>query len=102
MKLHCFHRDGVDLIREVLKRGIDAVDKRLSVHYLAAPLYELRTMSYDSKSAEELFNNYVKIVNNYMKDKSGYCQFNRIITDKIKLELVNEVDNEDKNEEDNE
>jgi len=102
MKLHCFHAEGVDLIRDVLKKGIDEVDKKLTVHYLAAPLYELRTMSYDSKSAEELFANYVSIVNNYMKDKSGYCQFNRIITDKIKLELVNEVDNEAENEEENE
>jgi translation initiation factor 2 subunit 1 len=98
MKLHCFHPDGVDLIKEVLKKGIDDVNKKLSVHYLAAPLYELRTMSYDSKSAEELFANYVSIVNNYIKDKNGYCQFNRIITDKIKLDLVNEDDDENDSE----
>jgi translation initiation factor 2 subunit 1 len=94
MRLHCFHPDGVELIKEVLNKGINELNKRLSVHYLAAPLYELRTMSYDSKSAEELFTNYVNIVNNCIKDKNGYCQFNRIITDKMKLDLVKELDDE--------
>jgi translation initiation factor 2 subunit 1 len=95
MKLHCFHQDGVDVIKEVLKRSINDINNKLTVHYLAAPVYELRTMSYDSKNAEELFTNYVSIVNNYIKDKNGHCQFNRIITDKIKLDLINEEDNED-------
>jgi|688.fasta_scaffold216587_2 translation initiation factor 2 subunit 1 len=100
MKLHCFHPDGVDVIKDVLKRSMNDINKQLSVHYLAAPLYELRTLCYDSDSAQELFNNYVSIVNNYIKEKNGYCQFNRIITDKVKLDLVNEDNDENESESD--
>jgi translation initiation factor 2 subunit 1 len=95
MKLHCFHIDGVDLIKEAIKYGITEMnEKKVSVHYLAAPSYELRTMSYDSNSAEELFNTYANIVNNYIKNKNGFCEFKRIITDKEK-NSDNEMDDND-------
>jgi len=100
IKLYCFHKDGVDLIKEAIKYGTSMMnDTKITIHYVAAPLYELRTMTYDSKIAEELFNKYVDIVNNYIKDKEGYCQFNRIVSDKDSIKLDNnifhnELDNE--------
>lgn len=80
IKLHCFHIDGVDLIKEAMKFGIDEMnDKKVTVHYLAAPLYEIRTVTTESKIAEELFTIYANIVNNYIKDKNGFCQFDKMI-----------------------
>jgi translation initiation factor 2 subunit 1 len=80
MHLHCFHIDGVDVIKEAIKYGISIIgSNKISVHYLSAPLYELRTKSYEINNAEELFNTYANIVNNYLSDKQGSCSFNRII-----------------------
>jgi translation initiation factor 2 subunit 1 len=97
IKLHCFHVDGVDLIREAIKYGIAELnEKNITVHYLAAPLYEIRTMTTESKNAEELFNIYTNIVNNYIKDKQGYCQFSRMLKDEDKKnnDDINIMDNE--------
>ena len=93
IKLHCFHPDGIDIIKEAVKYANDIMkDSNISVHYIAAPLYELKTRLYDNKTAEELFTVYADTINNYIKDKQGYCQFTRIITDTYKIKV--QVDEE--------
>jgi len=101
IKLYCFHFDGVDIIKDAIRHGTSLMSEyKITTHYLAAPLYELRMMTYDSNTAEELFNKYVSIVNNYIESKNGYCIYNRLINDKDKSKFNNYNENSDSNNDD--
>ena len=69
--------DGIDLIRDSLKAGIEGVEEDVNVHYLGAPRYKITVTAEDYKAAEEELKSVVDRIVSSIESTGGAASFKR-------------------------
>ncbi|UCE80324.1 MAG: translation initiation factor IF-2 subunit alpha [Methanobacteriota archaeon] len=69
--------DGIDMIRDSLRKGITDAEEDVRVHYLGAPRYRITVTAEDYKTAEEELKAVVDKVTSSIERSGGSASFKR-------------------------
>lgn len=78
LKLTSFARNGVDIIKEALKKAEEAGKKNLSIKYLGAGSYSVVVNAKDYKKAEKILEEVTETALEHVKKTDGEGEFIRI------------------------
>lgn len=77
LKITTFAPNGIDIIRESLKKAEDAAGGRVSINYLGSGLYRFMVKAPDYKEAEKLIKNATESAINFVAKHAGTAEFSR-------------------------
>ena len=77
LKITTFAPDGIDVIKESLKKAQDATNGNISINYLGSGLYRLMVKAADYKEAEKLMKNATESAIGLVAKRGGTAEFNR-------------------------
>ena len=77
LKITTFAPNGIDIIKESLKKAEDAVKGMVSINYLGSGLYRFMVKAPDYKEAEKLMKNATEGAIAYVTKNMGLAEFNR-------------------------
>ncbi|MDP3765437.1 MAG: translation initiation factor IF-2 subunit alpha [Nanoarchaeota archaeon] len=77
LKITTFAPNGVDIIKESLKRAEDSAKDRININYLGSGLYRFMIKASDYKEAEKLMKNATETAIGFVTKHAGYAEFNR-------------------------
>ncbi len=84
VSLRCFEEDGIERIRESLKKIKDYdPEHNIDVAYVSAPLYRITVVAKDYKSAERLLRNSAEESITYLNRYNGSGEFYRKLADTV-------------------
>ena len=77
LKIITFAPNGIDIIKESLKKSEDAVKGRVLINYVGSGLYRFMIKAPDYKEAEKLMKNATETAIEFIKKHAGEAEFNR-------------------------
>ena len=77
LKITTYAPDGIDVIKESLKKAQESVRGRLSINYLGSGLYRFMVKAPDYKEAEKMIKNATETAIAVVSKKSGTAEFTR-------------------------
>ena len=77
LKITTFASNGVDIIKESLKRAEDAAKDKISINYLGSGLYRFMVKASDYKEAERFMKNATETAIGFVTKHAGVAEFNR-------------------------
>ncbi|MBI2647002.1 translation initiation factor IF-2 subunit alpha [Candidatus Woesearchaeota archaeon] len=77
LKITTYAQNGIDLIKESLKKAIEASNGKIAVYYLGSGIYRLMVNAPDYKEAERLMKNASESAIKYITKNSGTVEFAR-------------------------
>ena len=77
LKITTYAPNGIDIIRDSLKKAEDAAKGRISIKYLGSGLYKFMVKAPDYKEAEKLIKNATESAIGFVAKNSGTAEFNR-------------------------
>jgi translation initiation factor 2 subunit 1 len=79
LNLKSFKPDGVEIIKKAIDKGIlDSKEKNVSIIYLGAGKYQVKSIAPDFKKAEKSLGNAVDSISEQMKSSEGTAEFEKI------------------------
>ena len=77
LKITTFAPNGIDIVKESLKKAEDAAKGKISINYLGSGAYRFRVIAPDYKEAEKLMKNATDNAINIVTKSAGTAEFNR-------------------------
>lgn len=77
MKITTFAPNGIDVIKDSLKKAEDAAKGRININYLGSGLYRFMIKAPDYKEAEKLMKNSVDAAISIFAKRNGTAEFSR-------------------------
>lgn len=77
LKITTYAPDGIDIIKESLKKAEDAAKGKININYLGSGLYRFMIKAPDYKEAEKLIKNATESAINIVTKHAGMAEFNR-------------------------
>jgi len=77
MKITTYAPNGIDIIKESLKKAEDAAKGKVSINYLGSGLYRFMVAAPDYKEAEKLMKNATESAMGNVTKHAGTAEFNR-------------------------
>ena len=77
LKITTFAPNGIDIIKESLKKAEDAANGNVSINYLGSGLYRFMVKAPDYKIAEKLMKNATETAISHVTKNSGIVEFTR-------------------------
>ena len=77
LKISTFAPDGIDVIKEALKRAENAGNGKISINYLGSGLYRFMVKAPDYKEAEKLMKNATESAISMVTKHEGVAEFSR-------------------------
>lgn len=77
LKIATYAPNGIDIIKESLKKAEDAANGKISINYLGSGLYRFMVKAPDYKEAERLMKNATESAISSVAKNSGIAEFNR-------------------------
>ena len=77
LKITTYAPNGIDIIRDSLKKAEDAAKGRINIKYLGSGLYKFMVKAPDYKEAEKLIKNATESAIGFVAKNSGTAEFNR-------------------------
>ena len=77
LKITTFAPNGIDIIKESLKKAQDAAKGNISINYLGSGLYRFMVKAPDYKEAEKLIKNATESAINLVVKHAGSAEFAR-------------------------
>ena len=77
LKIATYAPDGIDVIKESLKKAQDAANNRIIMNYLGSGLYQFAVKAPDYKEAEKLMKNASECAIRYVVKHDGTAEFIR-------------------------
>ena len=78
MKLISYDLNGIDIVKNALKKAHDIGKEGVKIIYEGAGNYKFVVKSHDYKTAEKIMEKMVKLSTDYMEKAKGIAEFNRI------------------------
>lgn len=76
-KITTYAPNGIDIIKESLKKAEDAAKGRININYLGSGLYRFMVKAPDYKEAEKLMKNATESAIGFVVKHAGIAEFNR-------------------------
>ena len=80
LKLTSYAANGVDVVKEALKKAIEIGEENISIKYLGAGSYNLVVNAKDYKEAERILKEVLEKALEYMRNNEGEGEFVRVET----------------------
>lgn len=80
LKLVSYEPDGVEIIKETLKKAKEIGKDNFNVTYLGGGVYDIEVKAKDFKEAEKILKNTTQEALNFIKGKEGEGEFTRLAT----------------------
>ncbi|MCH8329105.1 MAG: translation initiation factor IF-2 subunit alpha [Nanoarchaeota archaeon] len=80
LKLTSYAANGVDVVKEALKKAIEIGEENISIKYLGAGSYNLVVNARDYKEAERILKEVLEKALEYMRNNEGEGEFVRVET----------------------
>ena len=77
LKITTYNPDGINVIRDSLRKAQDSVSGRVSINYLGSGLFRFMIKAPDYKEAEKLMKTATDTVVGYITKHDGIAEFNR-------------------------
>jgi len=77
LKLTSFASNGVDIIKEALRKAMEAGEKSISIKYLGAGTFNVTINAKDYKQAEKLLGEATETAIEYVTKNDGHGEFAR-------------------------
>ena len=77
LKITTFAPNGIDIIKESLKKAEDAAKNKISINYLGSGVYRFMVKAADYKGAEKLMKNATETAISYVTKNVGIAEFSR-------------------------
>ncbi len=77
LKITTYAPNGIDIIKDSLKKAEQSADNRIGINYLGSGLYRFKVKASDYKEAEKLMKNAVETAVGYITKHAGLAEFNR-------------------------
>ena len=77
LKITVFAPNGIDIVKDSLKKAEEAAKERISIKYLGSGLYRFMVKAPDYKEAEKLMKNATESAINYVTKHAGTAEFAR-------------------------
>ena len=77
LKITTFAPNGIDIIKDSLKKAEDAAKGRININYLGSGLYRFMVKAPDYKEAEKLIKNATESAISVVAKNAGAAEFNR-------------------------
>jgi|TARA_Y100000310_G_C20651636_1_gene799750 translation initiation factor 2 subunit 1 len=78
LKLASFASNGVDVVKEALKRAGEVGKEKISIKYLGAGFYNFLISAKDYKEAEKILKEATEVALDYIKENEGEGEFIRV------------------------
>ena len=77
LKITTYAPNGIDMIKESLKKGIEAVGGKISIIYLGSGTYRFSVKAPDYKDAEKIMKTATEVTIGFISKNSGIPEFTR-------------------------
>lgn len=77
LRISTYAQNGIEIIKESLKKAEEAGKGRISINYLGSGLYRFMVRAPDYKEAEKLMKNATESAINFVAKNDGTAEFNR-------------------------
>ena len=77
LKITTFALNGIDLIKESLRKAEDVAKNKISINYLGSGMYRFMVKASDYKEAEKLMKNATEAAISYVTKNAGTAEFSR-------------------------
>ncbi|MBI2651001.1 hypothetical protein HYX01_00870 [Candidatus Woesearchaeota archaeon] len=78
LKLSSFAANGIDIIKEAIKRAIEVKKENVLIKYLGAGVYSINVKASDYKAAEKIMEGAVEKALSHVKENEGEGNFVRM------------------------
>lgn len=75
--LSTYESDGVEVVKEILQKGLSVGGSNTTIRYLGAGIYKLDVVAEEYKSAEKILENTISIIEKEIKKHNGSYGFER-------------------------